>query len=125
MTPMVDVVLLLMIFFLYTSQLTQVLRTEVDLPNEAGEIESEDRPGAIVIDLHADGTIYVQAEPTSMSQLLDRIDLAVAAGPSAIQDLDLLIRPDKTSSARLLNTLAAELSSRGITTWRLGTAPAR
>ncbi|MCH8037092.1 MAG: biopolymer transporter ExbD, partial [Proteobacteria bacterium] len=37
MTPMIDVVFQLMIFFMYTAQFAQVTRTAIDLPDEAGE----------------------------------------------------------------------------------------
>lgn len=123
LTPMVDVVLLLMIFFLYTTQLSQLQRTNVDLPEEAGEVESEDRPGAVVIDLHADGSLYVQAKPTTRQELLARIDRAIAMSAGDAESLDLLIRPDKDSPAASLNALARDLADRGVRTWRLGTSP--
>ena len=37
MTPMIDIVFQLLIFFLTTAQLAQFSRAEMDLPEEAGE----------------------------------------------------------------------------------------
>ena len=37
MTPMIDIVFQLLIFFLTTAQLAQFSRAEMDLPQEAGE----------------------------------------------------------------------------------------
>ena len=38
LTPMIDVVLqLIIIFFMYTTQFAQVMRSELDLPQETGE----------------------------------------------------------------------------------------
>ena len=55
LTPMVDVIFLLIVFFLAAARLEQDRREPVDLPQQAGEAEQKRREG-LVLTLLADGT---------------------------------------------------------------------
>ncbi|NEQ50166.1 MAG: biopolymer transporter ExbD, partial [Leptolyngbya sp. SIO3F4] len=58
MTPMIDVVMLLIIFFLVTYQFSQSIRTPLELPRQEGQkLENQDNSGDIVVDLLANGSI--------------------------------------------------------------------
>ena len=58
LTPMVDVIFLLIVFFLAAARLEQDRREPVDLPQQAGEIEQKRREG-LVLTLLADGTLRI------------------------------------------------------------------
>ena len=52
LTPMIDVILLLIVFFMLSSQFSRTERMQVDLPVESGdELAVEEHPSEIVIDM--------------------------------------------------------------------------
>ena len=59
LTPMIDVVFLLIIFFLTTAQFAQMTRAEVDLPLEAGEQQDTPEEAGLVINIDRQGRIIV------------------------------------------------------------------
>ncbi len=121
LTPLIDVVLQLIIFFLYTSSFVQMIKAPIDLPVEAGQ-DGPPQPASISIDLAADGTLLIEARVVTLDTLLDIVshELSIAPDRSAV---DVLLRPDRNLAASHLNTVAAALSSAGVERWKLGTAP--
>ena len=57
MTPMIDIVFLLLIFFLTTMQLARESRAEVELPVEMGEKDPAVQPAGLILNVLADGSI--------------------------------------------------------------------
>ncbi|WP_425396731.1 ExbD/TolR family protein [Aeoliella sp.] len=75
MTPMIDVVFLLIIFFLVSSHLAQQeTQLELDLPlaTTGGEI-TETRSERVTINLKADGTVLLGAGATTLDELDSRL----------------------------------------------------
>ena len=121
MTPMIDVVLQLIIFFLFTSQLSQVARSPIDLPEERGEDQLAVTPGTIVIDVTFEGVYLIDGQERSLEQIARLVSLEQAAAETRGGAVDLLIRADRSAPAAHINTLANRLSSAGIRRWNLGT----
>ena len=70
-TPMVDVMLVLLVVFMVTAPLLTV-GVPVDLPKtEASRIVGQDEP--LVITVRADGTVYLQDTEIAMEQLIPRL----------------------------------------------------
>ena len=86
-TPLVDVVFLLLIFFLLTS--TSIQRSmDVDLPRaRSGEISPS---AGVLISLLADGTIRLDRRPVSLQELVDALKarLAPPGGPALTIEAD-------------------------------------
>lgn len=121
MTPMIDVVLQLIIFFLFTSQLSQVARSPIDLPEEPGEEQQAASPGTIVIDVTRDGVYRIEGAARSLEDIARLVALEQTAAEANGGAVDLLIRADRSAPAAHINTLANRLSSAGIRRWNLGT----
>lgn len=119
MTPMIDVVLQLIIFFMYTTQFSQVVRSEVELPLETGEEEAVEQTDEIIIDVRADSTYLVAGVETSLDDVIAMVRAEVEA--SVDEPVRVLVRADKTAPARPLNELAERLALAGVKSWRLGT----
>jgi biopolymer transport protein ExbD len=120
MTPMIDVVMQLLIFFMFTSQLAALVRSPVDLPREPGEQESGARKPSMVIDVRSDGMLLVDSRYVTRSELTQLIKSEVSrVGDAAV--MDVLVRADQTAPARYLNDVARELVRQGVRRWRLGT----
>jgi biopolymer transport protein ExbD len=123
MTPMIDVVLQLIIFFMFTSQFGQVTRSEVELPRERGEEEeaAADRP-TLVIDISSEGVFLVEARPMPLERVVGLVGAEVARSGGRADRVDLLIRADRRATATRLNQLANALSEIGVRRWSLGTS---
>lgn len=122
MTPMIDVVLQLIIFFLFTSQLSQVMRSPIDLPEEKGDEATAVSPGAVVIDVSGDGSYLMEGQPRTLEQVVRIVSLEQQHAESTGTTLDLLIRADRKGPAAHINRLATRLAGVGVRQWKLGTS---
>ena len=112
-----DVVFLLIIFFLTTSSLIEVTRANVDLPKQKGE-DKADRERGFVVNITRNGTIVVQDRTLTFDQLESalRVEQERADG-----ELDVVVRADRESSLAHINRVADHLSGLGVRSWRLAT----
>jgi biopolymer transport protein ExbD len=120
LTPMIDVVLQLIIFFMLTSKFGDLRRTEIDLPREPGEREVIRREPAMIIDLTGDGRMLVDSREVSIVEL-ERLARTGLASATEAEPFDVLIRPDRNAPARDLDRVLSRLAGIGVRTWRLGT----
>ncbi len=119
-TSLVDVVFLLIVFFLTTSSLVEMSRARLDLPIEEGEeIVGSETPG-LVVNISASGAYIVENEEVTLARVIGmvRAEIEKEGGPEAV---DLLLRADKAAPLIHLNALARELVDLGLASWRLGT----
>lgn len=91
MSPMIDMVFLLLIFFIVASQIVDE-KEPVDLPSAAYSKPSDDTTGRLMITVKKDGTYYVQSDnsPKTIDEVQLRIQQEIAANPK----LRVLIRSD-------------------------------
>jgi len=118
LTPMVDVVLQLIIFFMYTSAFTQFVRAPIDLPEERGE--GGEATADLVLDIDGLGGWFVDGAavtPTRFGEIARAEAASQGVAPSAFT---VLIRADRDLSANHLNAAAASLNELGVRRWRLG-----
>ncbi len=126
LTAMIDVIFLLIIFFMTTAQFVQRSRADIELPKEVGQAERQTETPPLIINVLADGLspyIVGDGRALNLDLLLDLIEREINRlareddrGPDA---LEITIRADRRGLSRALNELAAELRDRGITHWRL------
>ena len=124
MTAMIDVVFLLIIFFMVTSHLGDLRRTEIDLPKEEGEQKAPNQEHAMIVDIDGSGTYILE----SQSATLNEIDRVARSGIAASSDptlFDVLVRPDQNAPAIALDRLLLRLTQAGVTNWKLATEPGR
>ena len=119
LTPLVDVVFLLIIFFLTTSSMIEITRAELDLPVEEGEKNVHERPRGIVVNITKNGTLIIDQETLSFEQLTALLRAENTRGGD--EALDVLIRADKGAALRHVNRVADYLSNLGVRSWRLAT----
>jgi len=124
MTPMIDIVFQLLIFFLVTAQMAQQTRAQLDLPKEQGEEEKQKEIAGLTVNVLADGSIVVNDQTVSL-EALDRMSdeaIAVAGGPDKLKPL---IRADRKADSTRLNEVFNRLSGRGLSAIRLATERSR
>ncbi len=121
LTPMIDIVMLLIVFFTLTSQFGRSDLAPLDLPQERGEAADQQAPLTIFLDLAKDGTLSQSGRPIDMETLAAQIAAGgrdATGGPKS----DLVLRADRRTPAVHVNRVAAALTKAGVKVWRLATA---
>jgi len=123
MTPMIDIVFQLLIFFLVTAQLSQHSRADLELPQEAGETIEESIEAGMIVNVLASGDLEIAGELVTMEDF-DRTSraLVVEAGDS-ISTLRPLVRADRRAPTAALNRVLSTLQKAGVPSVRIATAP--
>ncbi|MBX3316508.1 MAG: biopolymer transporter ExbD [Phycisphaeraceae bacterium] len=121
MTPMIDVVFQLIIFFMFTSQFSQMARMRMDLPRHKGEVE-EPAPASLVIDVTADGAAYLDAVIAGPDRLSRVVALELENARRENRQFQVLIRADRSCPAAYVNLIAERLKDVGVERWKLATS---
>ena len=124
MTPLIDIVFQLLIFFLVTAQMAEVTRAQLDLPKEKGEEAGDSDKAGLTINVLADGSVVVADETLSEAALARAIEAAIDAAGGADM-LKPLVRADRNCDAERLNEVFRRLSSHGLAAIRLATERGR
>ncbi len=83
LTPLIDVVFLLLIFFLVTSEFEdEERRLDIVLPNATSAVPMTGQPREIIIDITAEGSIFMRGQPTTLVELEQLLRRAVANNPT-------------------------------------------
>ncbi len=95
MTPMIDVVFLLIIFFLVSSHMaSQEIRMKLELPEAAsGQKQTDDKSPRVVVNVTADGKTILAGRPVSVEVMQQRL---AEQRKRDGKDLELRIRSDRT-----------------------------
>ncbi len=126
MTPMIDVVFQLLIFFLVSAQMVHLTRADIELPQEQGEQNEQPEQAGLVINLTANGEIIVADRTVELNELDSLVREAIRQ--TASQDpekLKLIIRADRHAAASDLNQIIERLHSMGVGVARIATSPIR
>lgn len=121
-TPMIDVVFLLIIFFMTTAQFARMTRAEVELPKQAGEQREEPEAEGIVINITADGQIIVSNDTVTIDELEQLVfdEVQRTRGREALTTR-VMIRADRRASTRVLNQVVERLQKMNIGAAKIGT----
>ena len=103
MTPMIDIIFLLIIFFMVAAQFAQQARVEMNLPKELGEQNDSLQNSSFIINILHNGSVLVDSEEGSISLALleDRIKNEVAKGNLTWEHI--LIRADENGTSQVMN----------------------
>ncbi len=119
LTPMVDVVMLLIIFFTLTTHFAKTQLSPMDLPREPGQIAPAEQQASLTVDLRKDGTMSVLGSVVDMPGLLKIVQSETMRGGA---NIELVVRAERTAPALHLNRLADALAGVGVRQWKLATS---
>jgi len=119
MTPMIDVVFQLLIFFMTCSQVSEANREVLELPQLRG---TEDQANSeIIVNINRDGDLALGSEHSSVPEVvaicLDEARRSHGNDPGRLQ---IAVRVDRRATCRTANELMEALAKAGITKVRLG-----
>ncbi|MFK7961125.1 MAG: ExbD/TolR family protein [Phycisphaerales bacterium] len=116
-TPMIDVVFLLIVFFMTAARFARETRAPMELPREAGHSDVDEARG-LVINLMDDGRTVVGEMTVDLVALERRVQAHLADPDSGAA---VTVRADRRASTSDLNALVRELESMGVIGVRVGT----
>jgi biopolymer transport protein ExbD len=113
MTPMIDVVFLLIIFFLVSSHLArQEVQMPLPLPTaSSGERPSETSTRRVTINVLGDGRLLLAGKPVEASQLRERL---VAARDESGTEIEVRIRGDRAVAYQHVEPILLACARAGI-----------
>lgn len=124
MTPMIDIVFLLIIFFMTVSQITQTLDEPIDL----AQVGPDGKPletATLTINLDISGQLIVAGNQYTTSELSRAIRMELQRLNNDPNRLKVLIRCDKDCPGKFINELNEELGKLKITRIRLSVEGAK
>ena len=97
MTPMIDMVFLLLVFFMCVSSLAQAdKKLKLDLAESAESKVPEDLTGRGVVSVDANGRVYLGATPVELDRLTDAVRVELSRRPG----LRVLVRAERSVAFR-------------------------
>ena len=121
LTPMIDVVFLLIVFFMVTSEFARDVRADLELPQLEGEQRPASEEAGLIINIRQDGAILlsVSDDPVDLLQLESR--LRASFGEEGTREARVLVRADALASTTRLNEVVRLLHELGVGSTRMGT----
>lgn len=126
LTPMIDVVMLLIVFFTLTSQFSRSEQASLDLPVQRGDRVRDKATNAIYLDMDRFGRVSTLGQPVDLPALATQ--LAAQASEQAQgkgkprSNVEVVVRADRACPSMHLSRVAEELSRGGVVRWRLATS---
>jgi biopolymer transport protein ExbD len=90
MGPMIDLVFLLLIFFMVASVVTELEKVEVAIPESSHAKVPEDTKGRMMLSIDSENQVYYGTQPVSLEELKPIIEAELDLNP----ELRILIRAD-------------------------------
>lgn len=119
LTPLIDVVFLLLIFFMVSTTFDQQSKLKIDLP-EASASKSEQQPDAVVIAIDARGRYFINDRQLVNSQL-DTLKAALLKTVGDKRDTPLVLRADAKTPHRSVVTAMDAAAQLGLTRLSIAT----
>lgn len=98
MSPMIDMVFLLLIFFIVASQIVKIDKVPIDIPSAVYAKVPEDETGRYIITVNAEGEMFVG--PAAEQVTIDELKEQIAAELEQNEDLQVVIRADRKTRAK-------------------------
>jgi biopolymer transport protein ExbD len=112
MTAMMDVMFLVLVFFIYSIfDMTMHRGFKVDLPAAKGVEEKGDR---IVVTILPDDSLQLDGEPLSRGELVNRVSAILASSAGAERRPAIIVSGDRAASLGTGIEVLAELKARGV-----------
>ena len=117
MTPMIDVVFLLLIFFMTVSQVSKINKERLDLPQQQG---AEEQPTtSLTINVNRNGQIIVSGRTLTGPQLVSLVGEELARVGNNPNRVTIVLRADARGDSRVVNETVTSLNNLQITHVRI------
>ena len=110
MAPMIDMVFLLLVFFMCASHLSTVQNVELEIPTATKAVVPKDRPDRFTVNITADGRIFGGNTEVTLDELKAMVNEYKAAAP----DLKIYLRADQTTPHKYVRKVMSAMGELGI-----------
>jgi len=112
MTPMIDIVFLLIIFFMTVSQITRTVDHPVELPRVI-EGTSESKTATVTINLNEKGSVIVAGKVLSQQEVVTALQNRLQKMDNDPDRIRIQIRCDRRCLSKYVNQVVDRLSTMG------------
>lgn len=110
MAPMIDMVFLLLVFFMTVASVAKSQRTvELDLPESEESQVPEDASGRGILSVDAEGLYYVGDQVRSLEEIKDSISARIRENP----ELQIQVRADRSTEYAAVQKLLKAAAESG------------
>lgn len=110
MAPMIDMVFLLLIFFMCASHMATQTNIKLDVPWATKAVVPKDRPDRWTVNILKDGSIFEGNVPITVEELKKH----VAAKVKEVPDLKVYLRADKDSPHKEVKRVMGAMAEAGV-----------
>ena len=118
MTPMIDVVFLLMIYFMTTLNAASVSKEELELPQLKGSQDQTET--ALTINVSQSGEIIVVGESITLQQLIAMASEEIGRLENDPARLNVVVRADRRGTSRTVNEVVNALVKLDVSRIQIG-----
>ena len=120
MTSMIDIVFLLIIFFMIVSQISETNKEQIELPALSAELEQQS--AKMTVNINADSEVIVSGELIDTNQLQAMVSQELAAVDGNTNRLFVTLRVDRNALTDRANEVMRILNGAGIPGVRVAVA---
>lgn len=111
MAPMIDMVFLLLIFFMCASHISVSQNVPLEIPTATRAVVPEERPDRFIVNITADGSLFAGNAPLeTLAALKSTVESEKAANP----DLRIYLRADQQTEHRHVRKVMNVMGELGI-----------
>ena len=122
LTPLIDVVFLILIFFLVTSEFEdEEKRLDIVLPSATSAVPMTGKPREIIVDIDQQGSVFLSGQPTSLDELNKLLEVAAATNPT---NQSVVIRADRATAFQPVVDVMNICNQTGISDYSVTTSDA-
>jgi len=110
MAPMIDMVFLLLVFFMCASHLSTVQSVELEIPTATKAVVPRERPDRYVINITRDGRLY----GGSTELTLEELKLVVKEHKDAMPSVKIYLRADQQTRHKEIRRVMSAMAEMGI-----------
>ncbi len=117
MAPMIDMVFLLLIFFMCASHLSVSQSKELEIPTASRAVVPRDRPDRIIINVTIDGDVFLGQQPVELEDLRRMATEHRKIDPA----IKVYLRGDQNAEFRIMQRVMNAMAEVGIDDFIFGT----
>ena len=112
MTPMIDIVFLLLIFFMTVTQASRIKEEQLELPQQEGSRDKE--TSSLTINIRQDGQLVMLGRVLQLDRLLALVNEELVRVDNDPRRINIELRVDQRGESRTANQVAKSLEQLNI-----------